>query len=149
MAVVITNQKMKMAKAIGDCSFFKRLFTESDPSRDEAIDEIGILKAFGYTILLPYPVLYCVMGTRFKKDLRNINNYNSFISNYPISLVCSESSWGKNINMLMSHGYGSVATPTLADMEVRTIILNDPEIDFLLTYEKNKYADLYQQVQSF
>ena len=138
-----------MAKAIGDSSFFKRLFTESDPNRAVAIDEIGILKAYGYTILLPFSVLYCVLGTSFKRDLRNLNNYNSFIRNYPITLVCMETTWGQNINKLMNHRFGSVATPTLADMEVRTIIMNDADIDFLLTYEKNKYADLYQQVQSF
>ncbi len=138
-----------MSKAIGDYSFYKKLFIEGEIGRENAISELQIVHEYNYEILLPISVLYCVVGTRFKRNPRNPQIYRYFQKVYGLRLVDSESTWSRNINNLFQHNYANIATPTLADMEVRNIIHNDPEIKFLLTYQKEKYIDLFQQVQTF
>lgn len=138
-----------MSKAIGDYSFYKKLFTEGEINRENAISELQIVFEYDYEILLPVSVLYCVVGTKFKRNPRNPQIYRYFQQRYGLRLVDSESAWSHNIDHILQHNYTNIATPTLADMEVRTIIQNDQNIKFLLTYQKEKYADLFQQVQTF
>lgn len=140
---------VKMAKAIGDCSFYRRLFTEGAIDRQTTVTELQIVHSYGYEILLPYSVLYCVIGTSFKRNVNNLVIFSQVKVKYGLTLVQSEKDWSKNIDILFNHSYGQIATPTLADMEVRTFIKNDPEISFLLTYDKEKYADLFYQIQTF
>ena len=140
---------MKMVKAIGDCSFYRRLFTKDSDVRRTAFTELQIVHAYGYDLLLPYSVLYCILGTSFKRNASNPSIYNKIKVKYDLTIVQSEKDWSKNIESLFNHSYGQIATPTLADMEVRTLIVNDPEIRFLLSYEKEKYADLFHQIQTF
>lgn len=139
----------KMAKAIGDCSFYRRLFENGSIGRLETITELQIVHAYNYEILLPYSVLYCVVGTSFKRNHNNPETYNTFVKKYGLKLVECEQMWARNIDRLFQRNYGQIATPTLADMEVRSLIKRDMDIEFLLTYEKLKYADLFHQIQTF
>lgn len=149
MVAAIMRLMVKMAKAIGDCSFYRRLFTEGTIGRQTAVTELQIVHSYGYEILLPYSVLYCIVGTSFKRNANNPTIYNQLKVRYSLTLVQSEQNWPENINSLFNHDFGKIATPTLADMEVRTFIKNDPDITFLLSYDKEKYADLFHQIQTF
>lgn len=149
MVVAIMRQMVKMAKAIGDCSFYRRLFTEGAIDRQTAVTELQIVHSYGYEILLPYSVLYCIIGTSFKRNANNPTIFNQLKVKYGLTLVQSEKDWSENIDTLFNHSYGQIATPTLADMEVRTFIKRDSEISFLLSYDKEKYADFFPQIQTF
>lgn len=140
---------MKMAKAIGDSSFYRRLFTEGSIGRQTAVTELQIVHAYGYDILLPYSVLYCIIGTGFKRNVKNPAFFNKLKEKYGLILVLAEEDWQNNIDSLFNRTYGQIATLTLSDMEVRTFIKNDPDITFLLSYNKEKYADLFHQIQTF
>lgn len=139
----------KMAKAIGDCSFYKRLFTQGAQGRETAVTELLIVHSYNYDILLPISVLYCIVGTRFKRNSNNPALYNSLVNKYNLVLVDSEHSWLQCVDNLFQHSYGQIATPTLADLEVRSLIQSDSDIEYLLTYQKEKYSDLFHQVQTF
>lgn len=149
MELAIMRLMVRMAKAIGDCSFYRRLFTEGAIDRQIAITELRIVHSYDYEILLPYSVLYCVVGTSFKRNPNNPAIFNRLKAKYGLTLVQSQKDWPENISSLFNHSYGQIATPTLADMEVRTLIMNDPEITFLLSYDREKYADLFHQIQTF
>lgn len=139
----------RMAKAIGDCSFYKRLFTQGEQGREIALTELQIVHAYNHDILLPISVLYCIVGTRFKRNNNNPALYNSLVNKYNLVLVDSEHSWPQCVDSLFQHSYGQIATPTLADLEVRSLIQSDSDIEYLLTYQKEKYSDLFHQVQTF
>lgn len=149
MVVVTMKKRKKMDKAIGDFSFFRRLFTENEPDRDVAVTELQIVHSYNYEILLPIAVLYCVVGTGFKRNPNNPEILKKIVKKYGLVLIDDESSWLKSIDSLFQHTYGQVATPMLVDMEVRSLIQKNSDISFLLTYQKEKYADLFHQIHTF
>lgn len=149
MAVTTMKKMRKMDKAIGDCSFFRRLFTENGLDRDVAVTELQIVHSYNYEILLPITVLYCVVGTGFKRNPKNPLILKTIVKKYGLVLIDDEISWPQSIDSMFQHTYGQIATPMLADMEVRSLIQKNSEITFLLTYQKEKYADLFHQIQTF
>jgi len=139
----------KMAKAIIDYSFFKSLFDPDERNKADAVIELKIVNSYKYEILLPISVLYCTMNTRFKRKSYTLETLKELLLEYKLILINKEKCWSQSIDDIFQHNYGQIATPTLSEMEVRSIIQDDKEIDFLLTYKREKYSDLFKQVKTF
>jgi len=135
-----------MARVCVDACFLIGLYDSNDQHHQAASSQFELI--FGedsgrHTLLLPWPILYEALGTRFSRD--------------PLKIASLERTWvylerANRLVVLNDESYraeplsqqvGKTMRPlSLADRVLRAMILeNEPKFDYFLTYNVGDFID--------
>jgi hypothetical protein len=129
-----------------DTGFLYALFDESDPYHNKVIERgmVDFLE-FG-NIVLPHPILYETLNTRFVKRKEWCNIFNTYLSKGSTVLVSDEVYKEKALSITMQNAISGRRPMSLVDAVIR-LMLDDVNLNIsaLITFNVEDFVDVCMQ----
>jgi predicted nucleic acid-binding protein len=130
-----------MSNILIDSCFWFALFDKSDEHYDKAQNLSSYLE-FG-KIILPFPILYETLNTRFVKRKEWTSIFYNYLNNDSTILISDELYRKKALSNTLNNSINSIRPLSLVDMTIR-FMLDDINLNInaLITFNKKDFVDL-------
>jgi predicted nucleic acid-binding protein len=135
-----------MARICVDAGFLIGLYDPTDQHHQEALRQFELI--FGedsgrHTLLIPWPILYESLGTRFARNARNVASLErtwDYLDRADRLVLLDDAPYREEC--LAEQMDSPLRRLSLADRVIRAMILEDePGFDFILTYNISDFID--------
>jgi hypothetical protein len=135
-----------MARVCVDAGFLIGLYDPSDQYHQLASSQFELI--FGeesgrHTLLLPWPILYEALGTRFSRDPNKVASLEQtwlYLERASRLVVLNDEPY--RVEPLSQQVAKTLRPLSLADRVLRAMILeNEPQFDYFLTYNAGDFID--------
>lgn len=130
-----------MSNILTDTGFWRALVDVKDQHHTEAIMQMDIITANKHTLLIPWPIMYETLKTKFVKNAIHLLRFKNALEQLKTEFI-DDSKWRKScMEVIFDNHYNNAS---LVDLILVAMIEDKSiHIDFLITYNERDFSSYY------